>query len=233
MNDNDSLRREKKLAVVKLEEEVKRGESARAALESLQVSNDNLRSMHESDTTLLVKRDRRIQQLRDDLEGERIRRERAERETRETRREREDTIDRLKRETANEKEQRSRATSQYEMLSKSWKSLEDRHLQQTETLRRDLEQVRIAINSDKQKLGQMEIIMEQMAKEADKTKRTKEKLSSDFEVYKLEQEASIRGMRESAEHNEAAHDDAQNKMHAMLAQMKYIVNIKRHVRDTA
>ncbi|KAL9128808.1 MAG: hypothetical protein Q9217_002589 [Psora testacea] len=227
MNDNDTLLREKRLAIAKLEEEIKRGETARVALESLQVSNDNLISMHESDTTLLAKRDRRIQQLRDDLEAERRRRERAERETRETRKERDDTIDRLRRESAEEKEQCLRATSQYDMLSKSWNSLEGRYSKQTDNLKKDLQGLRTAIDEDRQKLGQMEIIMEQMAKEAERTKRAKEKLSSDFEAYKSEQEAGIRGIRESAEHNDAANDQAQQQMDTVLGQLKWVVNIRR------
>ena len=233
MNDNDRLLREKKLAIVKLEEEVKRGESARSALESLQVSNANLMSMHESDTTLLIKRDRRIQQLRDDLDVERSRRENAERETRDTRRERDDTMERLRREAGEEKEQCLRATTQYDMLSKSWKSLEDRYLRQTEGLRADLEGLRAAIDTDKEKLSHMEIIMEQMAKEAERTRRAKEKLSSDFETYKTEQKAGIRGLRESVEQNDAVNHETHQQMVDVMGQMKYIINVKRDVRNVA
>ncbi|KAL9103281.1 MAG: hypothetical protein Q9163_001659 [Psora crenata] len=227
MNDNDSLRREKTLAIVKLEEEVKRGESARAALESLQVSNDNLLLMHESDTTLLAKRDRRIQQLRDDLETERARRERAERETRETRRERDDTIDRIKRESAEEKEHCLRATSQYDMLSSSWKSLEEQYLKQTDSLKKDLEGLRAAVDQDRQKLGQMEIIMEQMAKEADRTKRAKQKLSSDFEAYKFEQETVLKCIRENAKHNDMVTEQTQQQMETTLGQLKWAINVRK------
>ena len=231
MNDNDRLLREKKLAIVKLEEEVKRGESARSALESLQISNANLISMHESDTTLLAKRDRRIQQLRDDLEVERSRREKAERETRDTRRERDDTIERLRREAGDEKEQCLRATSQYDTLSKSWKGLEDRYLRQTERLKSDLAGLHAAIDTDRQKLSQMEIIMEQMAKEADKTRRAREKLSLEFESYKAEQEAGIQNMRKNAEQNDAANNETHQQMVDVLGQMKYVINIRRDLRD--
>ena len=233
MSDNDTLRRDNKLATVKLEEEIKRGESARAALESLQISNDNLLSMHESDTTLLVKRDRRIQQLRDDLETERTKREKAERETRETRGERDNTIDRLRRECSEEKEQCLRATTQYDMLSKSWKTLEERYLRQTNSLKKDLEGLQAAINNDSRKLAQMEIIMEQMAKEADRTKRAKEKLTSDFEAYKFEQEAGIRGIRESAEHNDATNDQTQQQIDTVLGQLKWAMNVKRNIKHAA
>ena len=233
MNDNDSLRRDNKLAIVKLEEEVKRGESARAALESMQISNDNLMSMHESDSALLVKRDRRIQQLRDDLELERMRREKAEGDTQETRRERDDTIEKLRRESAEDREQCLRATNQYDMLSKSWKSLEERYLRQTDSLKKDLEVLRVAIETDRQKLGQMEVLMEQMAKEVDRSKKAKEKLSSDLETYKYEQEAGIRGIRESAEQNDAVNNQTQQQMETVLGQLRWAVNVDRCGRQGA
>ena len=233
MNDNDRLLREKKLAIVKLEEEVKRGESARSALESLQVSNENYVSMHEADTSLLAKRDRRIQQLRDDVDAERAKREKAERETRDTRRERDETIERLRKEAAEEREQSIRATSQYETLSKSWKDLESHYLKQTEHLQMDIASLKASIEGDRQKLARMEVIMEQMGKETERTGKAKEKLSSDFEAYKAEREASIRDMREIAERNEGLSDEGRRQLEEVLGQMRYVVNVKKHVRDAA
>ncbi len=230
MNDNDRLLREKKLAIVKLEEEVKRGESARSAMETLQVSNQNLSSMHDSDASLLSKRDRKIQELKEDLDSERVRRDKAERDTRETRRERDDTIEKLRRETTDEREQSKRATSQYDVLSRSWKSLEDRYLKQTQTLNADLGSLRTGIDQDKRKLIQLEVITEQLRQEAEKTRKAKEKLASDFQAYKQEQEAGMRDIRESALHNDAANDEAQRQMESVLGQMKYVVNVKRDVR---
>ena len=233
MNDNDRLLREKKLAIVKLEEEVKRGESARSALESLQISNQNFVSMHEADTSLLARRDRRIQQLRDDLEAERAKREKAERETRDTRIERDETIETLRKEAAEDKEQSTRMTSQYETLSKSWKGLEARYLNQAEHLRSDVASLKASIEGDKQKLAQMEIIMEQMGKETERTGKAKEKLMLDFENYKVEQAASIRDILQTAQHNEASNDEGHRHLQEVLGQMRYVMNVKRHVRDAA
>lgn len=227
MNDNDRLLREKKLAVVRLEEEIKRGESARSALESLQVSNGVLTSLHESDAGLLIKRDRRIQELREDLEAEKSRRCNAEKEAHETKQERDETLDKVKREAADEREQSKRATTQYEILSRSWNSLESRYLKQAEVLRADLSSLRAEIDGDKRKLTQLEIITEQLRQEAEKNRRAKEKLSLDVQDYKLLQEESMSDIRRNAQHNEAVNNQAQQRMEAVMGEMKYVVNVKR------
>ena len=227
MGDNDRLQREKTLATVKLEEEVKRGESARSALESLQISNAHLVSIHETDKTFLSKKDRRIEELRADLEAERSRREKAERETRESRREREEVVDNLRREAAEDRQQAQRANTQYEVLSKSWRSLEERYEKQTFNLKADVKSLQNEIESDRRKLAKLEVIMEQLAQEGDKSRKTKEKLSSDVQAYKLEQEAGVRSIRQRAEMNNTAHDRTLEKLESLLGQMRFVVNIHR------
>lgn len=231
MGDNDRLQREKKLATVKLEEEVKRSESARSALEGLQMSNANLVSIHEADKSFLAKKDRRIEELRADLEAERSRRENAERETRASRRERDEMVEKLRREAAEDKEHAKRSNSQYEVLLKCWRSMEDKYERQAQKLKNDLKGLRRAIDSDREKLAQLEVIMEQLRQEGDKTRKAKDRLSSDFQAYKAEQESGVQGIRQRAEQNESTHDRTLRQMEALLGQMKYVVNLKNNIRD--
>ena len=231
MGDNDRLQREKKLATVKLEEEVKRSESARSALEGLQMSNANLISIHETDKSFLAKKDRRIEELRADLETERSRREKAERETRESRRERDDIVEQMRREVAEDREQAKRSNSQYEVLSNSWKSMQERYERQAQKLNADLRDLRAEIESDRRKMAQLEVIMEQLRQEGDKTRKAKEKLSSDFQAYKAEQELGVSGIRQRAEQNDSIHDQTLRQMEALLGQMRYVINLKKNIRN--
>ncbi|MCJ1449800.1 hypothetical protein MMC28_000128 [Mycoblastus sanguinarius] len=230
MGDNDRLSREKKLATVKLDEEVKRSESARSALETLQISNANLLSMHETDKGFLSKKDRRIEELRSDLEAERLRREKAEKETRESRREREEAVEKLRRDAAEDREQARRSNSQYEVLSRSWKCLEEQYERQTQKLKADLKCLRTEIDNDQQKLARLEVIMEQLRQEGEKSRRAKEKLSSDFQAYKVEQEVGVRGIKERAEKNNAANNRTFKQMESLLGEMRYVLNVKKNVR---
>ena len=229
MGDVDRLQRDKTLATVKLEEEVKRGESARSALESMQISNANLASIHEADKTFLTKKDRRIEELRADLEAERSRRDKAERETRDSRKERDEIVEVLRREATENKQKAQRATSQYDVLARSWKSLEETYERQTSELRGHMTGLQNQIEGDKRKLDQLEVIVEQLANEGERSKRAKEKLSADFERYKKEQEAGLQGIRIKAEMNETVQAQTLEEMENTLGQMKYVINIKRNV----
>ncbi len=230
MGDNDRLQREKNLATVKLDEEAKRSESARSALESLRVANENLISMHDMDKTVSARRERKLEEVRLDLEAERTKREKIESEIKETRKERDQAVEKLMRELAEEREQCKRATSQYEVLSKSWKALEENYARQTSKLKADFKTLRDEMREDKSKLARLEIIVEQLRQEGEKIQKAKEKLFHDFEVYKIEKDDSIKELRERAERNDSANEQALQEMNTVLGEMKYVVNVQRDVR---
>lgn len=232
MGENDRLQREKKLAIVKLEEELKRGESARSALEGLQVSNETLSSIHESDKTQMTKKDRKIELLRTDLQSEKLRREKAEQETRESRREREETVEELRRGAAEDREEAKRSTAQYEILASSWKALEDRYERQTQKLKTDLNDVRAEIAGDKRKMTELEIVIEQLTHELAKVAQLKDKLLTGFQAYKEEQESGLQEIQEKAERNNSANEELHEQMNGVLGQMKHVVNVKRNSRDS-
>ena len=231
MGENDRLQREKKLATVKLEEEVKRGESARLALEGLQASNETLSSIHESDKTQMTKKDRKIEILKVDLQSEKVRREKAEMETRESRREREKVVEELRRGAAEDREEARRSTAQYEILASSWKNLEDRYERQTQKLKADLNDLRIEVDGDKLKMTELEIVVEQLTHELAKVAQVKDKLLVGFQAYKKEQESGLQEIQEKAERNNSANEELHEQMSGVLGQMKHVVNVKRNSRE--
>ena len=230
MGENDRLQREKTLAIVKLEEEVKRGESARLALEGLQVSNETLTSIHESDKTQIAKKDRKIELLRADLQSEQQRREKAEKETRESRREREEVVEALRRVAAEDREEARRCTAQYEILASSWKTLEDRYERQTQKLETDLNDIRAEIDGDKCKTAELEVVNEQLTHELAKVAQVKDELLTGFQAYKMEQESGLHEIQEKAEKNNGANKELHEQMRDVLGQMKHVVNVKRDSR---
>ena len=231
MGENDRLQREKNLAIVKFEEEVKRGESARLALEGLQVSNETLTSIHESDKTQISKKDKKIELLRADLQSEKQRREKAEKETRESRREREEVVEELRRVAAEDREEARRYNAQYQVLASSWKTLEDRYERQTQKLETDLNDLRSEMNGDKWKTMELEIVIEQLTHELAKIAQVKDKLSTGFQAYKTEQDSGLHEIQEQAERNNSANEELHEQMIDVLGQMKHVVNVKRDSRE--
>lgn len=232
MGENDRLQREMTLACAKHEEELKRSESARSALESLQASNQNLLSMHETDKTLLARKERKIEELREELESERSRREQAENETKETRVERDAMVQKLMKEYLEEREQSKRATCQYEILSKSWKGQEEKYDRQTQKLKATMKALQDELFEDKQKIAQLDLITEQLKQEFEKSGKAKESLFQTFESYKHEQQRGVRGIRETAERNESNYDQLLAEVTTALGEMKYLVNVNNNFRGT-
>lgn len=230
MGDNDRLQREKTLASAKYEEELKRSESARSAVESLRASNENLTSMHESDTNLLAKKERKIEELKEELENERQRRERAEMETKETRYERDAVVQRLTKEVMEERELSRRSATQYEVLQHSWKSQGERYDRQIQKLKESMKALHDVISEDKQTLAHIDVITEQLGQECEKTRKVKEGLIQGFEAYKYEQEKEIGEMRERAQRNDHGYNYLVREVNAVIGEMKYVVNLKNNLK---
>lgn len=230
MGENDRLQREMALVCAKFDEESKRSESARSALESLRESNENLLAMHETDKTLLARKDRKIEELKEELESERLKREHAELETKETRIERDTIVQKLTKESLDDKELAKRSTAQYEVLSRSWKGLEDKYDRQAQTLRHSVQTLQDELTENKQKLARIDLIMEQLKQEGDKIRRSRDNMARDFEVYKRQQEVGLAGMKETAQRNNEVNQRLFSDVTTVLGEMKYVMNLKKDVK---
>ncbi|MCJ1363458.1 hypothetical protein MMC16_002565 [Acarospora aff. strigata] len=231
MGENDRLRRELKLQSLRCEEEAKRSEMARSKLESLQASNDNLISMREVDKTALTRRERKIEELKADLEGERSRREKAERETKETSKERDEIVARCRMEVMEEKETSKKATTQYDVLSSSWKGLTDGYRHQMEMLKADIKTLNEKSAEDRKTLEKLKVVMEQTRQESEKMGKVKQAVAKKFEDYKTETEEAIRSMREKAARNEKANEGVLGEVEKVVGEMRHVINLKNDLRE--
>lgn len=231
MGENDRLQREMALVCAKFDEESKRSESARSALESLRESKENLLAMHETDETLLVRKDRKIEELKEELESERLQREHAESETKETRIERDTIVQKLTKESLDDKELAKRSTAQYEVLSRSWKGLEDKYDRQAQTLRHSIQTLQGELTESKQRLARIDLIMEQLKQEGEKIRRSRDNMARDFELYKQQQEEGLVGMKETAQRNNEVNERLFSDVTTVLGEMKYVMNLKKDVKS--
>ncbi|MCJ1351855.1 MAG: hypothetical protein MMC33_001839 [Icmadophila ericetorum] len=230
MADNDRFQRELKLATARLEEEIKRSELARTALDSLRATNENLKAMHDADKVALGRRERKIEDLKTDLEAERKRREMAEREARDVAREKDEVVDSCRKEVLQEKETSKRSTSQYEILSNSWKSLDEGYRRQTQRLKTDIKALREDRAKDQQRIAQLDIVTGQLHQESEKTRKLKDKMAREFEAYKQLKEEDMWNIKERAQRNESANEEALKEVTKVLGEMKWVMNVKRNVK---
>lgn len=230
MAENDRLRREKNLLEVQWEEEVKRSDSAKSAMDGLSSKVDSLTSIMEIDKTLLRKRERKLEEMKTELETERQRRERAENETKATRRERDEAVEGLKKELHVATEQSKRATTQYDVISRSYKTLEESYSRQTRKLKTEMQSLRDDIVADHKKLACIQTIMEHHRSESQRSQEARDQLKQMFDAYKSEAEQEMNIIREAAKRNAHAHDRKQQEMQEAVNEMRYVVNVKKNVR---
>ncbi|KAL8916049.1 MAG: hypothetical protein Q9172_006488 [Xanthocarpia lactea] len=232
MAENDRLRREKNLTDVKLEEEVRRGDSAKSAMEGLRSTNDNLTTIHETDKSILARRERKLEEMKSELEVERQRREKAEIETKETCRERDEAVERLRRELWAATEQSTRATTQYDVVSKSFKGLRDDQSRTTRELKAQMASLQEAMAADQQTRSSMQTAMEHYRSEFERAQDANRRLQTAFEAYKGEAEHELKTIRQAAHNNSEAHDRKQREMQAVTDEMRYVIGIKNNVKGS-
>ncbi|KAL8964398.1 MAG: hypothetical protein Q9183_004479 [Haloplaca sp. 2 TL-2023] len=230
MAENDRLRREKNVLEMKWEEEVKRSDSAKHAMDGLNAKLDSLTTIMDIDKTLLNKRERKLEEIKVELETERHRRERAENETRETRDERDEVVEGLKKDLYAATEQSKRATTQYDVLQRSFKTLDESYSRQTHKLRTKVHDLQEDIVADHKSLSSIQTLMEHHRSETLRSQEAKEQMKQTFEAYKEEVERNVAGIREAAQKNAEAHEQKQQEMQELVDSMRYVINVKQNIR---
>lgn len=229
--ENDRLRRELKLETLHREEEEQKSELARGQMQSLQVANDNLAQMHDLNTASLARKDRKIDELRGDLEEERSRRAAIENQLKAVMREGETVEAELRGKLREESERAKRALGQYEVLSSSWRHMDEDYRRRAEKLLKDLTRLRTDSAEDRKKLERLAITVEQQRQEVDKMRVAKDAVVSQFETFKLQTEEGAQTMRARAESNEKANSEILEEADRVLGQMRYVINVRQSLRD--
>ena len=230
MGDNDKIHRELRLSKFLYEEEQQRSESAREAVDSLRATNQNMIAIHDADKTAIARRDRKIDELKSDLEGEKARRESAERQMKEMARERDEVLKQAQIDVQSGKEIARRAASQYEVLSNSWKGLDAGYKKQTQSLKTQIKQSAEDNRHIRQRLLELEVVQGQLHSEIEKNKRAHDKVVKEYLNYKEEKEGGMAWIKKRAMANETAYDDALKEMHRVTGEMKWAMNVQRDVK---
>lgn len=231
MGENDMHRRDKALAKLQRDEEVRQHESTKSKFEALRVSHDNLQLIHESDNAAISRKDRKLEELRVELEQERTLRKSAEDETKLARRERDEDVEKYRKEAMYEQEQHRGAANSYEVLKGSYKGLDQQYKRQTQKLRTDLKAIEDLAAKERATVAHMTIISDQAGKEAARQRMINEDLQAQFEAYKAHSEELLQKIRQLAESNEVSNSQALEEVRGLAGQLRHTINIARDVRE--
>lgn len=231
MGENDMHRRDKALAKLQRDEEFKQHESTKSKFEALRVSHDNLQVMHESDSAAISRKDRKLEELRVELEQERTLRKNAEDATMVARRERDEDVEKYRKEVMYEQEQHRGAANSYDVLSSSFKGLDQNYKRQTQQLRTDLKAIKELASKEKATVAHMTIISDQAEREAARQRMINEELQAQFDAYKTHSEELLQRIRQLAESTEVSNSKALEEVRGLARQLRHTINIARDGRE--
>ncbi|KAI9702064.1 MAG: hypothetical protein M1836_001408 [Candelina mexicana] len=231
MAEVDRYKREIKLETLRREEAQRREELANGSMESLKATNELLLEKQEADRATLARKGRKIGELKDDLAAEVARREKAERQVVEVSKERNEAVNRATQIAVEEKDRSLKATSQYDILARSWKQLDDGYKATTKSVAADLKQVTMARLEAIRNVERLGIVVSQLRQELEKCNKGRDAMEKLFEDYKRTAEDETRAMKDTAERNEVENARLHLEMNQVLGQMRYTINVTQNMRD--
>ena len=228
--ENDRLRRELTLEILRRDEEQRKSETARGQLLSLQTSNDHLVLMREQDGIRLARKERKIDDLRADLDRERARRQEADGRLRQATGLHEARQRELNGQLQHASEMAQRARAQSDVLSSSWRQMNEGYRRKVDALRKDLARLRADAIEDRRKLDRLEIVVDQQRREMEMMKLANDAVLAAFDTFRRDLDHrtdGIDGIRQRARLNEKAHDDVLQEALTVLAEMRHVVHLTK------
>ncbi|KAI9709353.1 MAG: hypothetical protein M1820_003473 [Bogoriella megaspora] len=229
MAENDRLRRELRAELSRREELQRTVETNRPMMETLRAENQNLVAMRAADEGVLARRERKIEQLKGDLESERDRREGAERRANDMVRLKEEVETKTEREVGEANDKARYAMVQVEILQQSLKQLRVEYQQRAETLAKGIQEVTAQREDDLGKMARLDIVVEQMRQEVERANKTNDALKKFAEQQKSEFEKKIQEVANDAEQKDEEAKRLRDEMAEVIGKMKWVMNVQQNV----
>lgn len=234
MAENDRLRREVKAEIVKREELQQNLQTQKPKLDHLQAENARLANIKTMDDNIIQRRDRKIEELRNDIEAERQKRLAFESRAQvaERRREETESTSRVELQTANE--QARHASVHAEILQTSHQQLAREYRQRVSTTTQAIKDLSDERDEDRRRLAKLDVVTEQMRQETETTRRQFAELSSIWQRYRREKneqfaeyETSASAMQESASNNDDHNHRLQSEMQQLMGRMRWLMKLDK------
>lgn len=220
MTENDKLKRDLNEQLIKVQELEKSLHTYKPQIEALRQENDNLSHARGVDSSLISRRDRKIEELKAELAIERQRRERAEVLARQREREKEETEEQSRRDLQNMTDTTKHATIHAEILETSHKQLGAEYRARAAAWKHDLSSIAEGREQDRHKLARLDVVADQMRQELERSRKLNSEIVEAWE--KLREEHGTQ-MRDALSQN----DREAEQSRLLSAEMSRVVNEMR------
>jgi chromosome segregation ATPase len=233
MSENDKLKRDLNAQVTKCQDLEKSLQTYKPQIEALRAENDNLSHARGVDSSLIARRDRKIEELKAELASERERRERAESLARQREKEREEAEEGSRREVQRAGEESRHATLHAEILETSHKQLSAEYKARAEKWRKDLEAINENRTLDRQRMERLDVVAEQMRTEVERSRKANGEIVEAWERLRTVNEEKMRGLVDETEEENERVRQLSEQMDKVVGEMRWVMGVRRNVKDAA
>ena len=229
-SDNDRLRRELHAERLARKEAQEGLNTSKSIISRLQTESANLAYIHDNDTRLMEKKERKVDELRVSLESEVSRRVEAERRASEMARQLENTVTTSSREVAENRNLAKRAEAHATSLADGMRRFKDT----MDDLRRQLKALEAAREEDRAKLLKLEVLCDQQRQEIERSEDAVKSMSTTMKSYKDATQSTMDGAlaearhwRAQADHHSRRMDRASEEMEETVHKMAWVMGMNR------
>ena len=189
----------------------------------------NLEQVHETNVNSISRKDRKIESLRAEIEGEKTRRLGAEEDSRKTTHLAAEERDRHHRELSEAQEVAKLNTNQYDTLTKTNMKQKRGYETRLNDLRDHISGLCDREQEKKVQLERLDVIISQKNREIDSGRERTERILHAFEEYKQARDLEIRDLIEQAHEKDSTIDKTMTRVQEVEDKMKWVMAVKKEV----
>lgn len=220
--DIDRLRREKQLLKMRHEEAEKANEALMARNQSLQDRNSNYEQSHEANLRQLARKERQLEDFREELRKEKLKTANAEAQAEAAA----FSEEKWRKQASQARALAIQKESEYETMVACRKVDYDRHQNGLDKIRGSFNMLLQRQDGDLAKQKKLEIIAEQQRQTIAQLEDMTKRLTTNFKAYRHEIDTAITGLRETASNNDQAVNRKLDEMTQVTGRMRWVMNIE-------
>ncbi|KAF4553546.1 Hypothetical protein D9617_6g092770 [Elsinoe fawcettii] len=232
MAENDRLRREMKAEITKREELARAVATAKPKVEKLETENARLMNVKGMDDAVIKRRERKIEELKAELESERTRREDAEKRAADSEKEKDEVVEALRKDLAVTREEARHSNVHAEILQTSHAQLAKEYRQRVAGLHKSLRDLEGQKEEDRKRLARLDVVGGQMRGEVERMRRMHAELLNVWHKFETTKNLEVEGMEEGARKLSVGIDEKEKEkvklaedMVEVMGKMKWVLNL--------
>lgn len=233
MAENDRLKRELELQLLRSQELERNLQTMRPQIEALRTENENLNHANSMDEAILARRDRKIEQLKEEVATERSRREASDLLARKLERQNEATQEMSKRDVQLAQEEAKHSTTHASILEQSHRQLSSEYRQRAERWRKDITAMQTQQQADAEKFARLDVVGEQMRSELERARKIQAEFVERWDEYQKANEDWKAGLEGVADFENSKMRKLSEEMETVTNRMKWVMALDKSRNEKA